>query len=637
MIHKLLRLIKKHNLIFEKRIKHLALFYIFLLRAAFPDLQAQVVIGENTDPQSYSILELISNGNKGLRLPRLTTQERDRISKDPTFANVKKDLARGLIIYNLDTDCEDFWNGDEWKSLCGSPGKADFTIPDCSLIQVNGMFYNNKSLTADNYLTVPVNVTKPGTYQIKIVPDPANGYYFIASGEFLSVGPAEIIVSGYGTPINHTPNGGAGDRLVILLNGVDLNCTNKPHIKIGNTTVRPKFGITCKTLTVNGMCKKNRPLDNSNYVTIRIEVQSGSQGAEWIVETNEIDGIRFKGSGILGPAGPQNIILYGEGTTHTSNEKVFTVTTNSEISSASCCFTIVPVMAEKKIVEFGYNYGKTYGLASKYDGGGPEPVLTDNMNFGKDVNSIVYYEGFSNIVHSNTQFPKATELKRYTAGDSPYDIIIFTYDAKPYDIEACDELVSYLDRGGVVIHLDQGIHNKNTDLVRRVFGMANMTSTSIGKKCNQVIRITDTVDDEITNGPFGDVRGKGWGEDFDNSVGLTTLPTDAIVYSAAINGHSGTNSDPSVKATMLRHPTKSYFWCGDSGLIHAAKGTEAGTTAPFSDGPVIINGITYPHYPIAKNGYGNGISVSVYNSTLFANLMAWALRMAEDNGINSKP
>jgi hypothetical protein len=625
---------KKQKLNFRERMKQLTLCLILLLGSALPNLQAQVTIGENTEPQSYSVLELISNGKKGLRLPRMTTKERDQISNDPTFVSVKKDLAKGLTIYNLDIDCEEFWNGTEWKNLCGNPGKADFTIPDCSLIRVNGTYYNNKSLTTANYLTIPVNVTVPGSYQIKVAPDPANGYYFIESGEFVSTGPAEITVPGQGTPVNYTPAGQPGDNFIISLNGADLNCANKPHIKIGNTVVRPKFGITCKSLVVYGTCKKNIPLNKNNYVTIRIEVENGSQGAAWRVETNEIDGIRFKGSGILGAAGPQTIILYGEGTTYTANEKIFTITTNSETSNASCSFAVAPVMVGKKIIEFGYGKGKNYGLASTYDGGGPEPLLNDRLNFGTDINSIVYYEGFATIDHVNTQFPSAKDLSQYTDGDSPYDIIIFTYDCKPNDLDACNTLVSYLNRGGVVIHLDQGSGIKNTDLLNQVFGMTSISSATIGTSCSYVIKITEDIDDEITNGPFGDVRGKAWGEDYNNSVGLTTLPPGAIIYSAADNAHTGAVGVPEVKATMLRHPTKSYFWCGDSGLIHATQGTA--TAGPFRDGPVIINGVTYPHYPIAKNNYGSAANISVYNSTIFANLMAWALRMAEDHGINSK-
>jgi hypothetical protein len=47
----------------------------------------------------------------------------------------------------------------------------------------------------------------------------------------------------------------------------------------------------------------------------------------------------------------------------------------------------------------------------------------------------------------------------------------------------------------------------------------------------------------------------------------------------------------------------------------------------------------YPHYPADKQNYDNNTTTnlrkSVCNPTLFANVMAWALRMTEENGINS--
>ncbi|MDR1543382.1 MAG: hypothetical protein LBS50_03025, partial [Prevotellaceae bacterium] len=52
--------------------------------------RSQVTIGENLEPQSFSILELISNNTKGLRLPQMTTAERDAMVLTPAFDLEKK-------------------------------------------------------------------------------------------------------------------------------------------------------------------------------------------------------------------------------------------------------------------------------------------------------------------------------------------------------------------------------------------------------------------------------------------------------------------------------------------------------------------------------------------------------------------
>jgi len=75
-------------------------------------VNAQVNIGSKETPHKFSILELIST-NGGLRMPQLTTAERDSLdlASNPN-------AARGLWIYNKDTDCLEYWNGSAWISHC---------------------------------------------------------------------------------------------------------------------------------------------------------------------------------------------------------------------------------------------------------------------------------------------------------------------------------------------------------------------------------------------------------------------------------------------------------------------------------------------------------------------------------------
>jgi len=87
-----------------------------LLTALFITLpvRSQVLIGENKNPQSFSILEISTVLQKGgLRLPQLTNTERNVLAVSATDV-----LSRGLIIFNTDTHCIEFWNGTKWVSLC---------------------------------------------------------------------------------------------------------------------------------------------------------------------------------------------------------------------------------------------------------------------------------------------------------------------------------------------------------------------------------------------------------------------------------------------------------------------------------------------------------------------------------------
>jgi hypothetical protein len=75
-------------------------------------MKAQVTVGNQTAPHSFSVLELTTSKIKaGLRLPQLTNAERDALSvaSDPD--------AKGLIIYNTEAKCLQYWNGSKWVNL----------------------------------------------------------------------------------------------------------------------------------------------------------------------------------------------------------------------------------------------------------------------------------------------------------------------------------------------------------------------------------------------------------------------------------------------------------------------------------------------------------------------------------------
>ena len=79
-------------------------------------LGAQVSIGADKAPQSFSVLELVAQYKAGtvggLLLPQLSTDERESITglSDPE--------AFGLTIYNTDYNCVEFWNSIKWVSFC---------------------------------------------------------------------------------------------------------------------------------------------------------------------------------------------------------------------------------------------------------------------------------------------------------------------------------------------------------------------------------------------------------------------------------------------------------------------------------------------------------------------------------------
>jgi hypothetical protein len=126
---------------------------------------SQVIIGQDKDPEAFSILELISRNIKGLRLPQLTLTQRYAMEATAGFQAEKTGLAEGLTIYNTSLDCVQCWNGTEWTGAdCPAeiPGVL-VPVPVCPnpLPPLVFMAYNLGAATSITVGTVKYDLTKP--------------------------------------------------------------------------------------------------------------------------------------------------------------------------------------------------------------------------------------------------------------------------------------------------------------------------------------------------------------------------------------------------------------------------------------------------------------------------------------------
>jgi len=127
--------------------------YLFVFSLAlFIHGQAQVTIGDITAPQPFSTLELMTNNTKGgIRLPQLTTAQRDSIALTPAF--VSNPNSAGLVIYNTDTNCLEFWNLDHWVSRCAPPCAAPLRSDIPASIALGGYTWSTKNVDAPGTFT----------------------------------------------------------------------------------------------------------------------------------------------------------------------------------------------------------------------------------------------------------------------------------------------------------------------------------------------------------------------------------------------------------------------------------------------------------------------------------------------------
>jgi len=113
-----------------KKLTFLTILAALAVVFSFGKLSAQVNIGADVAPKSFSVLELQGQYEDGiyggLRLPQLTTAQRNAI----TGLNIPE--AVGLTIFNTTDNRIEFWDGADWKSV-GSD------VPQFTTTQRNAM------------------------------------------------------------------------------------------------------------------------------------------------------------------------------------------------------------------------------------------------------------------------------------------------------------------------------------------------------------------------------------------------------------------------------------------------------------------------------------------------------------------
>lgn len=588
--------------------KKLIIILAFFLSAMMSMAQSGVNIKE-VNPNAALQIDAPDN-DKGLLIPRLTEQQRDAI---PTG-----DAEDGLTIYNKDEGCINYWSkiDSEWKSVCGKVGKAVFDVKNCSEVTVNGTFANGVSIGTGNYFSVEVEVTKTGTYSISALPDSDNGYYFTLSGEFLTTGTFTLNVLAMGTP--QSPQ---EDEFKIMINGVepeDAASLCKFKVKVEDSAIKPLYKMTCGNVKVNGVYKQDVALSGSNTISVTLQVETSAIGATYSIETNVVDGISFKGAGTL-TSTSQVVTLQGTGTPAGTETKTFTLTSNSTLTASTCTAKVIIVIPKKRLLTIG---GAKNGYGYNFSGTAESNrLITTKANYGDLENSVVAFEGWEEII-DGTDLPSTSFMQNHLLGADPVDIVVLGYTYEITDAVA-DVLRDYMVRGGVVLAFTQSPSGVSR-LMQHLTGNSQV-SGHIVNTAGALYKLS-FVDDPILNGPFGDIRGKYWGEDASPTVRVQGLDTGNLEIYSDAKDHRFTTAAP-VGLTAFRHKDYNFIYAGDGGF-NSSQVLPDLTICPFK---LDSNG-----FPIPKDSYGNlTVQKPVHNSIFTANAFAWAIERAENNGINT--
>ncbi len=110
---------------FLNRTSTLIIAALLLYSASYA--QGIAINANGADPDPSAMLDVYSS-TKGFLPPRLTTIQRDAILSP----------ASGLVIYNTDTKCIQFYDGSGWRESCGSLTYGVITSLNCATASNNG-------------------------------------------------------------------------------------------------------------------------------------------------------------------------------------------------------------------------------------------------------------------------------------------------------------------------------------------------------------------------------------------------------------------------------------------------------------------------------------------------------------------
>lgn len=482
--------------------------------------------------------------------------------------------AVGLTIYNKETNCIESFTGEEWIGNCGTP-KAKVSILNCDTdMVVTGTFKQGIS-TGNTTLQLKLNVEKKGSYTISAKAIPDNGYYYNDAGTFSSTGPVEITLYGKGSPQSERTAANP-DKLHVIINDSDLDCTK--DILVAPSAIPPAFTVAAGISAGIGIV--NSPLNSSNnYVTLTLTGNAAAFGSTYTIPAVTVDGMTFGPASGTFTQSPQTVTLAGKGTPLKGGVYPVAITTNSTITTTAVTLNYTVAAPNLKLYDVnGGSYGANRGEA--------KTLLTTAANFGPTGTSIVKAQGFTFI---NSNITNAVAAKA--------DIIVVHY---PYNMTLAEatSLKGYLDNGGVVLYFSE---SNRTDIANNVATMLGyptspnpFNNSSVSQQNQEKF---NAVDDMIIKGPFGDLTGLQWHDDGGGGNGFGAYPAGSIID---YNTNDG-------KSRVWRSTAKNLFFVGDGGWLDENR--------------------------LSNNSPATGSNTS-YNSTLWGNIMAWAVNAASTNGIN---
>lgn len=201
-------------------------------------------------------------------------------------------------------------------------GPADFTLAgspgNCSGAVVNGGYSTGVALNSANTVTISVDVTTIGTYNISTT---FQGMTFSGTGAFATTGSQTVTLNGSGTPTTSGVNN-------VPITAGSTSCSFQVDV------TSPAVGtISCGSEAIGGVYVVSTAMVATDTVQLQVNVTSAGS---YNISTDLVNGFGFLASGTFTTTGIQTVTLVGSGTPTLSGSTTFTVT----FGSSTCTFSV---------------------------------------------------------------------------------------------------------------------------------------------------------------------------------------------------------------------------------------------------------------------------------------------------------
>lgn len=297
--------------------------------------EGSIGIGTGT-PDPSSKLDVTSK-TKGFLPPRMTTLQRTAIVNP----------AVGLLVYNTDVNCMEWWDGTKWFMPCNQPssnGTAVINIQSCSVASAGTLLVG--SAVAGVTQTISVTVLSLGSYNIAAS---ANGVTFAATGNFTTLGVQNLVLTATGSPI------AVGTHDFALLTSPSCTFSRQSNSPTSNgTALVNSYNCNSTSAAVGVMIQSNAV----SGVTQQIVADVQTVGTYALAVT--ANGVTFGGAGTFAGTGSQTITLTAIGTPISIGSFDYALNTSP---STTCTFTrdVVSKSTNGTGIVTGYSLGTATG------------------------------------------------------------------------------------------------------------------------------------------------------------------------------------------------------------------------------------------------------------------------------------